>query len=166
MAAVKTLYTLLIILFLTGMVLGVGILTLGKFVETTKVATEIINEQVTFASNVSTQLSQDEIISIGNYDLYNFTDGSVIYNSTDKGHNFTLVAGNWTEYGVLSLALINNGDYNVTYTYMEFSNSSRAAAYVEDSMMTIPSDWLPLIITISVLAIVLSLVIGSFGRRR
>jgi len=46
------------------------------------------------------------------------------------------------------------------------NNASKAINNTVEALMPIASDWLPLIVTVSVLAIILTLVIRSFAVRR
>lgn len=152
---------LALIVILTGMLVGVGVLTLDKFgdatYDTNTVATErivwpAVNGTVSFAhGNVS------QLLSIAN------TSGTTVPSS-----NYTLALST----GVLTAldntsGIVADGD-NVDVSYYWIEYDSKAAVALDsarDTVSGINTTWLSLIITISVLSIIMVLVITGFGRQ-
>ena len=150
---VKQLYPAIMLFVLTGMILGVGILTFDKFADAAKDPTAL-TEQLTFVARASTA-TYDELNSVASID--NVSATCTLFNSA-------YACANWTEAGAITLnSSFTHGIYNITYNYDADSATTSAVDDVRDATATISSSWMTLIITVVVLAIILSLVIGSFG---
>ena len=150
----KDLPSLILILFMSAMILGVGILTLGKFGNTVREPFQVVDEQVTLTAGVG-QLAYVDILSVD----------STLRNATAYGDNYTItIPSNLTTLGVLTLtdAAGKDGVWNFTYSYDKDSNASVSTNYVVRALNPIASDWMPLIVTVAVLGIILGLVMVAF----
>ena len=161
----KDLQGFVLIVILIAMILGVGLIVLDKFGDTIKESTPAVNETLVVASATGTT-ANDEVTAITL--IYNETMEIVVIVtvSTTGADNFS-----WVEdTGVISFndsVSVPDGDYLITYTYDADTTSSTSMKSVVSSMIPIATTWLPLIITIAILAIILGLVIRSFaGKRR
>lgn len=146
---------------LVGMVLGVGILTFEK----TKLAVpntgNIVNDSFNPLANTSVALSHGNISAftqVINDSQDVISAASYTVDSTAGTINFT---ENHTGCGT-------GGDTcYATYTYKEYSTvTATALDSVSSEVSGISSNWLGLVVTVLVLAIILGLVIRSFGSAR
>lgn len=153
---IKDLQPVVIMIVLIGLILGIGILVFDNFGVATKDST-VLTEEVTIAGGTVT-LTYDDVTAITN--LSNATDDFTALIVTD---NFT-----WTAAGVITVNVTNipNQDYNITYTYDADSTTTTVMNSMTTATSPIATTWLPLIVTIIVLSIILTLVITSFGQRR
>jgi hypothetical protein len=143
-------------LILVGVVIGVGVVTLDSLATNQRTDTGVSNETVTISS------------AIGSVDFTNLT--SVLYfgndstNTDQAGINLTNSV-NWTTAGGFTVETTRfaDGNYNVSYRYSRASTATTAVEQVNDSLTDIPSIWLPLIVTVAILAIVMFLVIRNYG---
>lgn len=157
----NTLYQFVLLIVLTGMVIGVGILTLDKIGSATfysRTANDssfsVNNESGSFLSwgNITTLKVVNRTSSIS--DLIS----SSCYTVDTTTGNFTWV-GNTT-------ALCNSTAgalFDIIYGYKDFATATRdATAAAGAEVGNIATDWIGLIVTIFILAIILGLVIRSF----
>jgi len=146
---VRQLEGFVLLLVMLGMIIGVGVLVLDKFGDAVQDDTTVTNETVTITANVG-QLANDEIVSIQS-----------IGNKTTVMTNWVDTGINWTESGGISF---NNtaGELYFNYTYEADSTATTAVGNVNTSIGTIATTWLPLVVTIVILSIILTLVIRSF----
>ena len=153
MRDMNSLWTLVMVLFLSGLLLGVGILTLEKFGDTVEESATITDEQVTIASNTG-QLAHWDITGISEF-----------YNTTNESQSHTLTSANFTYNGAVTVASVNDGVWNTTYTYDKDTNATQTMDNSISALIPVASDWMPLIVTVAVLSIVLGLVLSSFAMR-
>ena len=153
---IKDLQPIVVMLVLLGVIIGIGLLIFDNFGVATKDSTDLV-EEVTIAAGTVT-LSYDDVTAISG--LTNATDDFTALIATD---NFT-----WTTAGVVTVNVTNipNQDYNVTYTYDADSTTTTVMGSMATATSPIATTWLPLIVTIIVLSIILTLVITSFSQRR
>ena len=150
----QDLTALILVLVLSGMLLGVGVLTLGKFSTTVQEATTATDEQVTLTAGAGTTAHG------------NITSWTEFYNGTDATDTYTLVLGTnvtATSGAILLADTSKNGTWNVSYVYDAEGDASTSTNSVVSALSPIASDWMPLIVTVSILSIVLMLVLGSFA---
>lgn len=151
---VKNLPGMVMALVMIGLLLAVGILMYSKMNQAIAVSTTVTNEQITVTSGVSYLSKVDQGI----------TAVSDFYNATNRTQNNpTLTTANWTVDGVLALG-VRNGLYNVSYTYDQNTTATETLTDGIEALSPIASDWLPLIVTVMVLAIIIGIVLGSFSR--
>ena len=152
----KGLTNLILVLVLSGLLLGIGILTLGKFSTIARESVTVIDEQVTLTSGAGTTAHG------------NITTWSEFYNATDATDTYALVLGENVTASSGAIALVDTdkaGVWNVSYIYDEEKDASTSVNSVVEAVSPIASDWMPLIVTISILSIVLFLVMKSFAVR-
>ena len=153
---IKDLQPLVLMLVLVGIILGVGILVFDNFGTATKLSTDV-TEEVTIASGTVT-LTYDDITAVSA--LTNASDSFTALLSTD---NFS-----YTTAGVVTVNSTNipDQDYNITYTYDADTTATTVMSNMTSATSPIGTTWLPLIVTIVVLSIILTLVITSFSGKR
>jgi|TARA_Y100000310_G_C20686141_1_gene819133 hypothetical protein len=146
-------------LILVGVIIGVGVITLDNLGSSQRVDTGVSNETVTISS------------ATGSVNFNNLT--SVVYfgndsTNTDQAGINTTATINWTTAGGFTVETTRfaDGDYNVSYRYSRASSATTAVEQVNDSLTDIPSIWLPLIVTVAILAIVMFLVIRNYGGKK
>lgn len=148
---------LVLLLVFTGMLLGVGVLTLDKYSRAVRDTTTVIDGSVNVSSGAAT-LSQTYCLTIAS--VANRTNGAsfstATYNVTYTDPDTCLIS---TDLPVQNL-------YNITYTYGAATNTQATADATNDAISPISTTWMPLIVTVMILAIILTLVIGSFAGKR
>jgi len=150
---INELFKFVLIIVLTGMIIGVGVLTLDKFGSAVKTDTASL-AAVTFTAGVGTT-ANDDVTSI-NY----ITNGTFYL----TGANATSPLTNVTTAGVISTYVdVTPGAYNVSYQYDADSPATTALASGRDEVSNVSTVWLGLIVTIAILAIILTMVIRSFS---
>lgn len=148
----------ILLLVLLGMILGVGVLILDKFGIAVKDSTTITNEAVTITSGAG-QLANDDVTSMSFF-------GNETINSSFTGIDFDEEI-NWTTAGVIAVnGTFTDGAYNASYVYDADSTSTTTLAATTTAVAAISTTWLGLIVTIAILAIILTLVIRSFGGQK
>jgi len=150
MVEFKELTGFVLLLVFIGMLLGIGILVLDQFGVVAKDSTAVTDEQVAMSSSAG-NTANDDVTAVSSF-----------YNSTNSSDLYTVLAGNWTSAGALSFT-VNDGTYNVSYVYDADSVATTATTNTVSAISPIASTWLPLIVTVFVLAIILMLVIQSFA---
>ena len=150
---------IVILLVLTGMLLGVGILALHEFGEAVEELTTVTNETLAISSGTGT---------VAHPDIKTFIELSNTTNSTDTTGSTLLIDVNITGAGVVTVNtdLWGDANYNASYTYMRDTAATDATEQVNAAVGEIPQTWLPLIVTVLMLSIVLIIVITSFGGTR
>jgi len=136
------------------------------------VSTTVTNETLVLSGGYG-KLSKSNITAINGIINSSETDLADIYSWIGTGINWS-IAGNfssnessselWINYTFNAISL---GTHDVIYVYAEDSTSTTTVGNVNTSIGTIASTWLPLVVTIFILAIILTLVIRSFvvGKR-
>ena len=154
---VKDLYGFTLLLVLVGMVLGVGVLVLDKF--------SLSVDQVAVNNESFIVPNQTETASLTGSNIVSFTK---VVNAAGTAWN----TGNYTVDLVAGSITVNDNRTTCTtastcfayYTWARTTGASSVAiGQARDVVGDIPELWLPLIVTIAVLAIILVLVIRSFG---
>jgi len=152
---VKQLEGFVLLLVMLGLIIGVGILVLDKFGIAVKDSTVVLDENVTTVSGVGTP-ANDDITSLQNcYDAVNESILIVDRECNLSGSTLILVNGS-----------VGSSIVELNYTYDKDSTSTTTVGHVNTSIGTIASTWLPLVVTIFILAIILTLVIRSFVTKR
>ena len=153
---VNQLYGFTLLILLVGMVLGVGVLVLDKF--STSVYTDAngaSNNVVIYTHNYSV-LSHSSVTASG-YTAINQSGTTMVleFDSNDK----------WGASGAKLISpLTSNGTaINISYIYGADSAATDSLQAARAEVSTIATTWLGLIITVSILALILLLVMRSFG---
>jgi len=165
-------YPAVLAIVLIGLVLGIGIYVLGTFRE--EVATEYtgsdnsINVSATATANTTTlsDATKDDYRLLSIDSVVNGSGTTIpsgFYNSTIAGvitWNETIVSNGTPYY------FSPNADVNISSTYIyDASNSPEEA--INDSLEGLAgfADWIAIIVVVIAAAIVLGIVLSSFGRR-
>jgi len=155
----KALYPFVLMLVMTGMIIGVGLLMFDKFGTAAKTSgVSILNEE---------QAAVDNVIYLNNHPVSGIVQ---MKNKTDPGHLIPAAAYNLTKDS--GKVVINGtqwgGAYSVYVNYTGSVNSSSTVALAQTSTAvgSISSTWLALIVIVVVLSIVLGLVVRSFNIRQ
>ena len=163
MADVNDIAPVIITLILVSMVLGVGVLVLEKFQVETYDTNTTSNEIITMAGdgsfavgNVAT--AQSRALSIAYFNDRNETGVAIWSPGSDVN-----ISRNGTVQGALN---VSDATYNISYSYEADSAASLTSSNAVGALLPVSSTWLPLIVTIFVLAIILGLVIRSFAQTR
>jgi len=165
MVETKELIGYILLFVLSGMMIGIGVLTFDKFADASAEETKIINESFTYPGlNASVTLAHGNSTSpiLTFYAIVNST-GNVLpatnYSITEDAGNITALSNTTTcKTGMTCKA---------TYSYDEFATETRSVMNNNISSITpIASDWMGLIVTVLILAIIITMVVRSFGKVR
>lgn len=146
-------------LVLTGMLLAVGMLIMGQFGTQVRDTNTVIETGKNLSTGTSITLGQTNCIavtSVGN--------GTDTFSKTTYNISFNNKASCVMGYSPIAACALPK--CNVTYTYGADNDASDTTENVVTSLSPIATNWLPLIVTVLVLAIILSLVINSFAMGR
>lgn len=149
----KELPAVVMLILIIGIVVGVGVIVLNEFGNTTKDSTVILNESLTISSGTGTT-TYDDIVSI-QY-LVNASDGDVF---VIKNNDSSQIQITGADRGTINSSV--NGDFNISYTYLADSPGTTALFGTRDAVDDFVT-WLPVIIIILSAAIILGLVMKSF----
>lgn len=145
----KNLYGVILTILMVGMIIGIGVLIFDKFGIAVKTRTTVVNETVAFTTGSGTTANDDV------YSITQLTNSTNTYADTGDNINFTTA-------GVITTWANVTGNYKVTYLYDADSKSTDVMDDMTTATSAIPSTWLPLLVTIIILAIILGIVITSF----
>jgi len=156
---VKEILPAVMLFVLVGMIIGVGVLALDKFGNAAKDSSTVTNESVTLSSGTGS-LANDDVTALS--DLID-NNGSIL-----AGEYLKDITVNWTTGGTITVSSdnVSDGTVNITYVYDADSAATTAIASGRDEVSNVGTVWLGLIITILVLAIIITLVVRSFGGGR
>jgi len=155
----KDLPAIVLLFVMSGLILGVGVLVLGKFGLTARESQAIVDETITFTAGAGTT-TWDDITSI---------DSILCNDSDDCATNWTITLADNVTVGTGEITIGDElgGDMNLSYTYDKNSSATTVVDNAVTAMSPIASDWMPLMVTVIVLAIVLGLVMTAFiGKQR
>lgn len=148
----------LVLMFLfTGMLIGVGVLILSSFGDATSKAEVVTNESFTVpAVGASVSLSHG-----------NLTVFTKILNATGSAqdtNNYTVTLATGSILHEVNTSTCTQSDTCYAYyTYTDYETNTKVAlASAYAAVAGVATNWFALIITIAVLAILLTLVIRSF----
>lgn len=158
---IKALYPFVLMIVLVGVLIGVGVLVVDQFKTVAFNSQVIVNDSFTFNNATTVNLDYGNITiftRIINASSAVLATSHYTVNTTDGDIAFSVTENSTCQEGATCYA---------DYTFKNFeTKAGLAAAAVRGEISTIATTWLGIIITIAVLAIILFLVIGSFGRRK
>lgn len=155
MAEIKDLHMTILVIISVGMLLGVGILVFDQFGVAVKTEATIVNESITI-TNLAGATANDDIVSV-----------SYFGNSTWNCAPIDTGCVNVTTGGVVTTnSTFNNATFDISYVYDADSTGTTTMTNMISASSPIASTWLPLIVTVLVLAIILGMVIRSFSQQR
>lgn len=157
----KDLLKIVMVFFVVGILLGVGLIVLDRFGDAAKTRTNLINETVAISSGTGTT-ANDEVTTLTSVE--NVTNHTLVIGNSDGAQV------NWTADGVLTVdsatGHVADGSYNVTYTYDADSTATTAIGSTETALSTISSTWIPILVIIMIVGIILGLVLNNFANQR
>jgi hypothetical protein len=162
MADVKELPAFVLLLVMVGMILGVGILVFDNFGQATYNAVSQFNESFTGVVN-----NTNVTLTYGNWS----TGVSTIRNSSGADITSTTLLASYPVEGKMKVRNDTGCDVGATcyvdYAWKNYNTQTRSTmTSMTNATSPIGSTWLPLIVTVLVLAIILTLVIKSFSQNR
>ncbi|RPI76042.1 MAG: hypothetical protein EHM47_00965 [Ignavibacteriales bacterium] len=158
----KNLYPVVITLILIGLLLGIGIFILSSIENTV--------DETTSATATQEVLTQAELIAGTELDGSAYRDGSCGTVSIQNGTSgATLTAGNYTQTDCLIVNTTSDyvdSSWYVNYT-ITYSADTQASTAINQTIGGIGdfADWIPIIVVVIAAAIVLGIVLSSFGRQ-
>lgn len=155
---VKELFPFVILIVAVGMLIGIGIITLDAFGGVTYYTRSDYNDTITIANYTAQKLDYGNItVSAVWNDTFNELPSTCYEINTTPG---TFIWNN----GSLACDVTSASSFYMVYDFKEYATETRDATNsVSSEISNIATDWLGLIVTIFILAIILFLVIRSFG---
>ena len=163
------LYPAVITLLLIGVVLGIGIFILTELGDNLSTTVGTVTNETGLGIN-STVTTVDYATAAG---FNSFALSSCFANATGGGTlgtpNQSIVAANWTT--VADTGTITNAtalewdDVKCSYTYKYGTEASSVVDTTKTATATF-ADWIAIIVVVIAAAIVLGIVLSSFGRRQ
>lgn len=164
---IKNLYPFVLLIVLVGMVIGVGVLTLDKFSSTTFYQRDNYNDSLGAPLKNTTR----------NLDWGNITAVEAVWNGTSNilpaacyelnasSTDTVNVPGHFVYYNDTATCSVNGQTvFYVIYDYKDYATETRGAVNAAlNEVKGIATNWLGLIVTVAILAIILFLVVRSFG---
>lgn len=150
---IQDLYPFVLMMVSLGLLLGVALLTFDYFGDAVKNDRSIVNESVAIAGFTGST-ANDEIVSVsyfGNSSINCAPANSACVNVTSSGT-------------ITTNSSFANSTYDISYIYEADSTATTAATNINTALSGISNTWLALIIVVVMLAIILGIVIKSFGR--
>lgn len=150
--------TIIILFILTGLIVGVGVLTLDKFADATYDSLVITNESFTVPA-------KDATVSLANGNITTFTQILNGSGSTWSTANYSID---------LTTGVLNNTNNGTScrqgdtcyayYTYTEYDTSTGTTLRnARDDVGDVSNVWMSLIVTIVMLTVIMFLVLRGFA---
>ena len=155
-------YPAVLTIVLVGMVLGVGLYVLSTL--HTSVATDYTGTQNDFNTTTGTTVLTDAALT-----EFAITDTPILINSTDGNTftNFTCTAAGTCTWGTDIVAIANDDLFNISYTFnYDSTNSPEESITTTVTGLATFADWIAIIVVVIAAAIVLGVVLSSFGKDR
>jgi hypothetical protein len=151
---------LVLLLIFVGLLIGTGVLVLDKFSRASRDTTTTTDASLNLSVAGTTTLAKTYCIAVKS--IVNWTTS---FSLTDYGVNFTNADTCTIQYAAISGCKTNL--CNVTYTWgADTSSAASTLNSAYGAISPIATTYMGLIVTIAVLAVVLGLVMGSFGGRQ
>ena len=153
----KNLQAGVLIMLLCILVISIGVLI------TDKMATQVVMDTTTIETGLTYLGAPDANISLAKDDVTRIV--SVINNSgsTIPGVNVTFRDGGTVSVVRLIGTWNSTGPFNITYHWNEDSVATTSLEGGRDAITTINTSWVSIIILIMVMAIIITMIIGSFS---
>jgi len=153
---ISGLYGFVLLIVMVGMIIGVGILVMDKFGGSTYYSGTDYNDTVTVANYTAQKL-----------DWGNVTFSSIYANGTSvpsSCYSINTTEGSFIYTNDTAVCDVIQGDnFGVVYDYKNYATATRdATGSVVTEIAGIATDWIGLIITVAILAIILALVLVAF----
>jgi len=160
--SIGDLYPTVLVVMLVGIMLGIGLFILSTL--HTSIATDYDGTQVNFntstGTTVLTDASKTEFAIIDTPVLINATTGTAFT-------NFTCTAAGTCTWGADIITAGAADLFNISYTYnYDVANSPEESVTTTVAGVATFADWIAIIVVVIAAAIVLGVVLSSFGRKR
>jgi hypothetical protein len=160
--SIGDMYPTVLTIVLVGIVLGVGLYVLGTFHD--QISPDLSGSQNLINCSTPTTLTDAALtnFNLSKVDTAVDINGSAVTNYTFTG------AGVITWGADLDLSCTTKSDLiNITYTYQyDAANSAQKAVTTTATGLATFADWIAIIVVVIAAAIVLGVVLTSFGRKR
>jgi len=165
---IKQLLPFVLTIIFVGMLLGIGLLIFDNFGRVGRDATTITVHETFNASDGSWVDLAQSTITGSTATFYNATGTNSMLSSYFEFDSDILYGADKVKLTAAGQAIagLNNSNVNVTYTYGATSATTTTVGAVSTATAAIGNTWLALIVTVVVLAIILTLVIRSFSQQR
>lgn len=161
---VSKLSGIILMLVMTGMILGVGILTMDKFGAATASTATVTSEEFTYTS-----VGKNVTLAHGNLTAVTYVKNASAVLWASANYSIALSTTNAAQIYLLNNeSTCRDGDKcYVTYTYKEYvTPTDTEMDNMNAAVGAIGSTWMTLIVTVIALALILMLVLRSFGTNR
>ena len=157
----KNLTSFVLIILLVGLIAGTGVLILDKMGTSGGVtrSTGVLNESHACVAHLATTTYLDQGISGVSIGGDNLTGNITCATSGSVTCNYTSSTGVIT----VNSSMGATPSISVQYTYLANSSTTTAVHASRDAVAAVPEDWMSLIVTIGILAIILTLVLSAFA---
>jgi len=158
--SLQDLYPAVLTIVLVGIVLGVGLYVLAEFrlgIATDYTGTDSVNGSGTLNANTTTLANST---STG----YNLVTATAVYNTTGDSVTITFTDAGVVSYNDTSPAIAEGVNITSTFNYDKAGTPEASTATFITGLATF-ADWIAIIVVVIAAAIVLGVVLSSFGRR-
>ena len=155
-------YPAVLTIMLVGIVLGVGLYVLSTL--STSIATDYTGTQVNFNTSTGTTVLTNAALA-----EFAITDTPVLINATTGTGftNFTCTAAGTCTWGADIITAGGLDLFNISYTYnYDATDSPEEAITTTVTGLATFADWIAIIVVVIAAAIVLGVVLSSFGKGR
>ena len=149
----KDLTSVVLVLVLVGLIVGVGVLVLDQFGQSVRQINTVVAEDVTLTTNAGT-LTNVPVITFTRF------GNSTVNLTTGTDVNVTLASG-----AIVTNGALVDGTYQAYYTYYYNTSATTVLNSGVSAVSGIATNWMALIVTIIVLALILGFVVTSFGNK-
>jgi len=158
--SIGDMYPAVLTIMLVGIVLGVGLFILGTFHDT--VSPSIAGTQDSINASTGTTTLTDAALT-----EFSLSSIDTVINQTSVAFtNYTFTAAGVITWGA-DIVAATTSLYNITYTYQyDSTDSAQESITTTTTGLATFADWIAIIVVVIAAAIVLGIVLTSFGRKR
>ena len=160
--SIGDLYPAVLAVVMVGVMLGVGLFILSTL--HTSIATDYDGTQGAINVTTATTLTDAALTEFAIID----TPVLIANNATGTAYtNFTCTAAGVCTWGTDITAFAPNDTFNISYTYnYDATNTAEESITTSVAGIATFADWIAIIVVVIAAAIVLGVVLSSFGRKR
>jgi len=163
-------YSVVLLLVVVGILLGMGIYILASTQDALTTEYTITNETVV-ATDAGTAVAEATDCGFNSFAVTNVFNGSLGYVVQPANYTFSASQGTITNLTSDQCGPETGCRWNVTYTYRSGEDDNTASSNYCDSLGTAVTgtgdfaDWIAVIVVVIAAAIVLGIVLSSFGKK-
>jgi len=165
--ALGDIYPAVLTIIMIGLILGIGIYILAEVGDELATTAGTVTNETGLQINVSATVAQATAPGFNTFVL-GICYGNYTGTGTNTPANLTIVAANYTsnaQTGVITNATANTyDDVACSYTYLYGTDASEAVDTTVDGVGDF-AGWLAIIVVVIAAAVVLGIVLSSFGRK-